>query len=171
MKKSILLLGAIFLWNCAANKACPQTEEHSSQVLAQSLDDQSQSEVLSNAAKARVFKPVSYNLANNTESSPLDSLFNRQSILVSSFKVQQNRNLEDVKAKGHYIIQFEAVADFDAAQKRRRIIEKKTGYGVYLTFVAPFYKLRGGGWDSREDAEDAAHKLLDLGLGGYVIKL
>ena len=117
MKKSILLLGAILLWNCAANKACPQTEEHSSQILAQSLEHKSEPQVLSNAAKARVFKPVSYNLTNNTDSSPLDSVFNRQSVLVSAFAVKKNTSLEEVKAKGHYIIQFEAVADFDAAQK------------------------------------------------------
>ena len=60
------------------------------------------------------------------------------------------------KSDGYYMLQFESVADFDAAQRRRAQLSASTGYAVQVVFDAPFYKLRGGGWSSKKTAEDKA---------------
>lgn len=75
------------------------------------------------------------------------------------------------KADGYYVLQFEAVGDFDAAQRRRAQIAASTGFAIQVVFDTPFYKLRGGGWTSRKAAEDKARELSAYNINAFVVKL
>lgn len=75
------------------------------------------------------------------------------------------------KSEGYYVLQFESVADFDAAQRRRAQISASTGYAIQVVFDAPFYKLRGGGWTSKKAAEDKARELSAYNITAFVIKV
>lgn len=114
----------------------------------------------------------------------LDTLLRGKEIEFSDLKLSQNKksplggllgkpttNQDKSTSKEHYVLQFEAVADFDAAQKRKFTLQQRTGYGVWFVFDAPFYKLRGGGWSKKEDAEDQAVILRDAGISAFVIKV
>jgi len=72
---------------------------------------------------------------------------------------------------GLYMLQFDAVADFDAAQKRREDLQRRTGYTIQMVFDAPFYKLRAGGWGSKADAEDQARTLSLQNVSAFVVKI
>ncbi|MCF0225667.1 MAG: SPOR domain-containing protein [Fibrobacter sp.] len=75
------------------------------------------------------------------------------------------------KSDGYYVLQFEAVADFDAAQRRRAQIAASTGYAIQVVFDTPFYKLRGGGWTSKKAAEDKARELSAYNINAFVVKV
>ena len=75
------------------------------------------------------------------------------------------------KSDGYYMLQFESVADFDAAQRRRAQISAATGYNINVVFDAPFYKLRGGGWGSKKAAEDKARELSAYNITAFVVKV
>lgn len=72
---------------------------------------------------------------------------------------------------GLFVLQFDALADFDAAQRRREELQRRTGYGIQLVFDAPFYKLRGGSWTTREEAEDKVRELAENRISAFVVKL
>lgn len=75
------------------------------------------------------------------------------------------------KSDGYYVLQFEAVGDFDAAQRRRAQIAASTGFAIQVVFDTPFYKLRGGGWTSRKAAEDKARELSAYNINAFVVKI
>ena len=72
------------------------------------------------------------------------------------------------KSDGFYMLQFEAVGDFDAAQRRKAQLSASTGYTIQVVFDPPFYKLRGGGWTKRKVAEDKARELFCLSVSHKV---
>lgn len=78
---------------------------------------------------------------------------------------------KDSKSDGLYMLQFEAVADFDAAQRRRAQLAASTGYTISVVFDTPFYKLRGGGWSSKKAAEDKARELSAYNINAFVVKI
>ncbi|MCQ2097211.1 MAG: SPOR domain-containing protein [Fibrobacter sp.] len=78
---------------------------------------------------------------------------------------------KDAKGDGLYVLQFEAVADFDAAQRRKAQLSASTGYTINVVYDAPFYKLRGGGWSSKKAAEDKARELSVYNINAFVVKL
>ena len=75
------------------------------------------------------------------------------------------------KSDGYYMLQFESVADFDAAQRRRAQISASTGYAIQVVFDAPFSKLRGGGWGNKKPAEDEARGLAAESITAWVAKV
>ncbi len=75
------------------------------------------------------------------------------------------------KGDGFYMLQFEAVGDFDAAQRRKAQLSASTGYTIQVVFDTPFYKLRGGGWTKRKVAEDKARELSAYNINAFVVKL
>ncbi|MBO7511349.1 MAG: SPOR domain-containing protein [Fibrobacter sp.] len=75
------------------------------------------------------------------------------------------------KSDGYYMLQFESVADFDAAQRRRAQLSASTGYAIQVVFDAPFYKLRGGGWGNKKTAEDKARELSAYNINAFVVKV
>ena len=76
------------------------------------------------------------------------------------------------KGNALFALQFETVGDFDAAQKRRWALSARTGYGLYLVFDSPFYKIRGGSFATKEEADQAVRNLQDsTGVTALVIKV
>jgi hypothetical protein len=72
---------------------------------------------------------------------------------------------------GAFILQFDAVADFDAAQARRARLQAQTGYGIQIVFDAPFYKLRGGYFRKKSEAEDKARELSLYNISAFPVKV
>ena len=85
--------------------------------------------------------------------------------------VPGKKDSKDSKGNGLYVLQFEAVGDFDAAQRRRAQISAATGYNINVVFDAPFYKLRGGGWTTKKAADDKARELSVYNINALVVKL
>ena len=94
----------------------------------------------------------------------------RDTTNVSSLPAKAKDGKES-KGKGYYVLQFEAVGDFDAAERRRAQIAASTGYNIQVVFDAPFYKLRGGGWTSKKAADDKARELSAYNINALVVKL
>lgn len=116
------------------------------------------------------------------EPTDMDSLFRGNeykpalnSSLRDTSSVSKNASSAKASAKeksdGYYMLQFEAVADFDAAQRRRSQISASTGYAIQVVFDAPFYKLRGGGWTSKKAADDKARELSAYNINAFVVKI
>lgn len=78
---------------------------------------------------------------------------------------------KDKNSKEWYMLQFEAVADFDAAQRRKGQLSASTGYAIQVVFDAPFYKLRGGGWNNKKAADDKARELSAYNIPAFVVKV
>jgi hypothetical protein len=74
------------------------------------------------------------------------------------------------KGKGSFRIQVGAESDVDAAQQKKGEYEKMLGGNVDVVFDAPYYKLRWGYFDTKQDAEDKLLELSDLKIQGFVIK-
>lgn len=74
------------------------------------------------------------------------------------------------KGKGNFRIQVGAESDVDAAQAKKQEYEKALGGSVDVVFDAPYYKLRWGYFDSRQDAEDKVLEMSDLKIQMFVIK-
>ena len=94
----------------------------------------------------------------------------RDTTNVSSLPAKTKEGKES-KGNGYYVLQFEAVGDFDAAERRRAQISASTGYNIQVVFDAPFYKLRGGGWTSKKAADDKARELSAYNINALVVKL
>lgn len=74
------------------------------------------------------------------------------------------------KGKGNFRIQVGAESDVDAAQAKKQEYEKLLGGTVDVVFDAPYYKLRWGFFDSKQDAEDKILELSDHKIQGFVVK-
>lgn len=121
-------------------------------------------------------------LAFAAEPTDLDSLFRGKEykpVLNASLRdsaasesaVLGKASAKESKSDGYYMLQFESVADFDAAQRRRAQLSASTGYAVQVVFDAPFYKLRGGGWGNKKAAEDKARELSAYNIAAFVVKV
>jgi hypothetical protein len=77
---------------------------------------------------------------------------------------------EPAKGKGNFRIQVGAESDVDAAQAKKAEYEKLLGGTVDVVFDAPYYKLRWGYFDSKQDAEDKILEISDLKIQGFVVK-
>ena len=109
----------------------------------------------------------------------LDSLFrgNEYKPTLSSSLRDTSSNIpakvaaKNDKSDGFYMLQFEAVGDFDAAQRRKAQLSASTGYTIQVVFDTPFYKLRAGGWNKRKIAEDKARELSAYNIPAFVVKI
>jgi len=111
----------------------------------------------------------------------IDSLFAGREFqlpaLDSSYRVDYNV-VSMAKSSGKeqddayvYTLQFDAVADFDVAQARRAKLKNQTGYEIHMIFDAPFYKLRGGGFKTKLDADDKARELAIYNISAFAVKI
>ena len=80
-------------------------------------------------------------------------------------------NADKKASKDLYVLQFEAVGDFDAAQRRRAELSASTGNAIQVVFDAPFYKLRAGGWNNKKAADDKARELSAYNISAFVVKV
>lgn len=74
------------------------------------------------------------------------------------------------KGRGNFRIQVGAENDVDAAQAKKAEYEKLLGGPVDVVFDAPYYKLRWGWFESKQDAEDKILELTDFKIQGFVVK-
>lgn len=70
-----------------------------------------------------------------------------------------------------YVLQFDAIVNFDAAQARRAALRTQTGYEIQMVFDAPFYKLRGGSFRKKSEAEDKAREFSLYNISAFVIRI
>jgi hypothetical protein len=96
---------------------------------------------------------------------PLDSSYRVDYNIVSMAK-SSSKEQDDV-----YTLQFDAVADFDAAQSSRAKLRTQTGYDIHMIFEAPFYKLRGGNFKNKMDADDKAREFSIYNISAFAVKV
>jgi hypothetical protein len=77
---------------------------------------------------------------------------------------------EPAKGKGNFRIQIGAESDVDAAQAKKAQYERLLGGSVDVVFDAPYYKLRWGYFETKQDAEDKILELSDQKIQGFVVK-
>jgi len=116
--------------------------------------------------------------AHSGTSTDLDSIFRNNEFklpaLDSSYHVNYNESTQNLASQGKeeaYTLQFDAVANFDVAQARRAKLRIQTGYGIQMIFDAPFYKLRGGYFKKKSEAEDKARELSLYNISAFPVKL
>lgn len=110
-------------------------------------------------------------LFRGREYRPVLSASLRDTTSVNTMNMASTKNAKGKTSDGFYMLQFEAVADFDAAQRRKAQIAASTGYAIQVVFDAPFYKLRGGGWSFKKDADDKARELSAYNINAFVVKI
>jgi len=117
--------------------------------------------------------------ANNESLTDIDSLFRDREYqfppLDSSYRTNYNDVLQE-KSSGKeqetiYVLQFDAIANFDAAQARRSKLQAQTGYDIQMVFDAPFYKLRGGYFKKKTEAEDKVRELSLSNISAFAVKV
>jgi hypothetical protein len=131
------------------------------------------------AAMAIFSMPLSLVFANSETPTDIDSLFRGKEFqlppLDSSYKsnyseIPQAKSSEK-EQDGMFVLQFDAIANFDAAQTRRARLQSQTGYDIQMIFDAPFYKLRGGYFKKKSEAEDKARELSLYNVSAFVVKI
>jgi hypothetical protein len=117
-------------------------------------------------------------LASGEMPTDIDSLFRGKEFQLPPLDSSYRGNYSEVSHSkdsekdqgGAYILQFDAVADFDAAQARRARLQAQTGYSIQIVFDAPFYKLRGGYFKKKSEAEDKARELSLYKISAFPVK-
>jgi len=130
-------------------------------------------------AVAAFFMPLALAFAENEAPTDIDSLFRGREFqlphLDSSYRVNYSETPHTKNSgkeqDGAYTLQFDAVANFDAAQTRRAKLQSQTGYDIQMIFDAPFYKLRGGYFKKKSEAEDKARELSLYNISAFAVKL
>jgi len=118
-------------------------------------------------------------LASNEAITDIDSLFKGKEYQFPTLDSSYRTNYSDVshekssgkEQEGAYVLQFDAVANFDAAQARRARLQVQTGYDIQMVFDAPFYKLRGGYFKKKTEAEDKARELSLYNISAFAVKV
>ncbi len=75
-----------------------------------------------------------------------------------------------VPGRGKFRIQIGSESDMDAAQAKKGSYEKQLGGTVDMVFDAPYYKLRWGSFNTKQDAEDKILELSEFKIQGFVVK-
>ena len=106
----------------------------------------------------------------------LDSLFRGKEYKLQlndslRYKTQEAKVAEETEKKAKGKSWYVALADFDAAQRRRDQLVASTGYSIQVVFDTPFYKLRAGGWSTKAEAEDKARELSAYNISAFVVKV
>ena len=117
--------------------------------------------------------------AENETITDIDSLFKGREYQFPTLDSSYRTNYSDVshekssnkEQEGAYVLQFDAIANFDAAQARKARLQIQTGYDIQLVFDAPFYKLRGGYFKKKTDAEDKARELSLSNISAFAVKV
>lgn len=109
----------------------------------------------------------------------IDSLFRGKEYQLPPLDSSYRTSYSEVSAPSNagketnelYTLQFDAIANFDAAQSRRATLRTQTGYDIQMVFDAPFYKLRGGAFRKKSDAEDKARELSLYNISAFVVRI
>jgi len=121
---------------------------------------------------------VSLAFATSDIPTDLDTLFRGKEFQLPPLDSSYRTNYNEVphakaaaKDDGAFTLQFDAIANFDAAQARRAKLQSQTGYDIQMIFDAPFYKLRGGLFKKKSDAEDKAREFALYNISAFVVKV
>jgi len=117
--------------------------------------------------------------ANGENPTDIDSLFAGREFqlpsLDSSYRVDYNivsmAKSSSKEQDETYTLQFDVVADFDLAQASRARLKAQTGYDIQMIFDAPFYKLRGGSFKSKLDADDKVREFSISNISAFAVKV
>jgi len=117
--------------------------------------------------------------ANNEPPTDIDSLFRGREYQFPPLDSSYRTSYSDVSVEknsgkeqdGAYVLQFDAIANFDVAQARRAKLQVQTGYDIQMVFDAPFYKLRGGYFKKKTEAEDKARELSLYNISAFAVKV
>jgi cell division protein FtsN len=71
---------------------------------------------------------------------------------------------------GPWRIQVGSLPDLETAQAKKRELDAKLGGGVEMSFDPPYYKLRWGGFETRQEAEDRLLELSETIREGFVVR-
>ncbi|MGL1933913.1 MAG: SPOR domain-containing protein [Fibrobacterales bacterium] len=127
---------------------------------------------------AFIYPEANYNREKlNNRLTPIDEIFKGKEYTLKGIDTTQSnkdfyfvKNREVKKDESSYILQFATLADFDAAQKRLRYLNQLTGVPLRLIFDAPFYKIRGGVFETKDAAEDKLIELRQLEVSAFIMK-
>jgi len=117
--------------------------------------------------------------ANNDSPTDIDSLFRGREYQLPPLDSSYRTNYSDASTERSsgkeqdvaYVLQFDAIANFDAAQARRAKLQVQTGYDIQMIFDAPFYKLRGGYFKKKTEAEDKVRELSLSNISAFAVKV
>ncbi len=108
---------------------------------------------------------------------PIDLLFKGKEYALKGIDTtRSNKDFYFVKERNvkvdhsDYILQFATLADFDSAQRKLNYLNKVTGLSLRLVFNAPFYKIRGGIFKTRDEAEEKIMELNLLEITAFIMK-
>jgi methionine-rich copper-binding protein CopC len=178
------MLKNIFLWICLGClftlMSCASAKANETKTSPEVQNEVSESK--SNIEKSSVIDeaPEEFKAKIQKSKTVVSSLYETQGGVVKSSEIMSQKQNADKLAhdskvsstkESSYTLQFEVVSDVDNAQKRRWAVSQKTGLGAYLLFDSPFYKIRGGKWSNRSDAEDAALQYNAMGIAAILIEL
>jgi septal ring-binding cell division protein DamX len=155
------------IWGCAGTAAKGGAEERNAAETSQEASAGSQEA----AAPAKKFQ----------EPGDLDKLLDAKPIALAAVKPASQAapsasgtakapEAAVAKGKGNFRIQVGAESDLDAAQSKKAEYEKLLGGPVDVVFDAPYYKLRWGYFETKQDAEDKILELSDYKIQGFVVK-
>jgi hypothetical protein len=71
---------------------------------------------------------------------------------------------------GPWRIQVGTLSDLESAQIRKHQLDAKLGSPVDMTFDAPYYKLRWGGFATKQEAEDKLLEMSDIFHEAFIIR-
>jgi hypothetical protein len=111
------------------------------------------------------------------EPGSLDSLLDAKPIQLAAVKpvspggaAPSQAAPEASSGKGRFRVQVGAENDFDAAQAKKKEFERKLGGTVDVVFDAPYYKLRWGFFETKQEAQDKILELTEKNIQGFVVK-
>ncbi len=124
------------------------------------------------------YPQVDYNRNNlGNEYTPIDLLFkDKEYALKGIDTTRTNKDFYFIKERNvkvdnsDYILQFATLADFDSAQRKLNYLNNVTGLSLRLVFNAPFYKIRGGIFKTRDEAEEKVMELKLLEITAFIMK-
>ncbi|MGL1901448.1 MAG: SPOR domain-containing protein [Fibrobacterales bacterium] len=127
---------------------------------------------------AFIYPKANYNREKlNNHLTPVDEMFKGKEYTLKGIDTTQSnkdfyfvKNREVKKEESSYILQFATLADFDAAQRRLKYLNQLTGVPLRLIFDAPFYKIRGGVFETKDAAEEKLIELRQLEVSAFVMK-
>jgi hypothetical protein len=131
------------------------------------------------ATMAAFFLPFSVVFADNETPTDIDSIFRGKEFMLphldssyrTSYKAVPPPKSSEKDEESLYVLQFDAIANFDAAQARKIKLQSQTGYDIQMVFDAPFYKLRGGYFKKKADAEDKAREFSLYNISAFTVKI
>ncbi len=160
--------------------ACSQTTPNPQNEVKNSDSHEESSTLKSEAPLPRVFNPPSEtdNLLD-AKALPIPAIKPASSTQVTSSTASINtanaasttKTTNPISTgKSNYSIQLFADANLEQVQAKKIELEKQLSAKVEMVFDAPYYKLRFGSFESKQEAEDKILEISDLNIQAFVVR-